>query len=70
MNGEALAALGVITLIVTLFWLAASRAGRAAQKALTEEQNVDAAERIADARATAPTDPQQLADRLRHGGHL
>ena len=62
-------ALGLLAFIAVAYFRGVS-AGKSAVKAQVGEQNVKAAERIAESRKDAPVDLAALRERLRAGGKL
>jgi hypothetical protein len=62
--------LAIAASVIGAVWLAAWRAGKRKAQVDTLARDIAAAERMTDARETAPADPAALADRLRGGGHL
>jgi len=56
-------------MIAAAFAVGFKAGGSAAKKAIAE-RDVDAAKRISDARAAAPSDAGALTERLRRGGQL
>jgi hypothetical protein len=66
-----LGTVAIVSLIgIPLVIGAIRRAGRDAERALSDEQTIATGKKIADAESIAPADRAQLVDRLRRGGGL